>query len=147
MYEAEFVQMVVHGEALTSADGDGDDGAFPPTLFTFAKGDFVFGVPWLHIEDEFTLTRRLHTISTDWTISLLTNKATGLKLRLATDATAFSYDDLLTAETSRLRAAAAKRAKDEVLGLRKKKQKKEHQAKKTKTKQKRCMRKKKRCKE
>ena len=84
------------GETHASADRD-----FPVTLFNFAPGDTVHGMQWPHIEDELGVTRRLHAISTNWTISVLTNKATSSSGRLATHEIILLHKDLVAAEASR----------------------------------------------
>ena len=86
---------MVPSEASTDTD---TDGAFRPRLFTFAHGPYVLGMQWPRIEDELSITRQLQSISTSWRISVLTNAAPSLHTRFATEATAFSYEDLLAAE-------------------------------------------------
>ena len=104
----------------------GVDGTFPPTVFSFAHGQLtgLTAVPWPLIEDELSLAHQLYALSTKWTISVLKNAAPALQSRLATDATAVAYEDLVAAEALKKQAAAAKAAVDTVLGINVKKVKK-----------------------
>ena len=99
-----------------------------PIRLGFAPGDIVLGMRWPLIEDELTVTHRLHSVSLDWTISVVTSAACRRhNTRLATAAAAFSYHEVRAAEAARQeaarKAAETKKALQEQAKAEQKKQK------------------------
>ena len=104
-------------------DRNVSDGA---TLFIIASGSIEMEngpVVWPLIEDEMSITNRLHSISKRWAISVLTNAAPALDARIVTSETAISYEDLVAAEANKKALAAAKTAMDIAMGIKTKRTK------------------------
>ena len=94
VFEAEFWKLLPNTDDANASDG----GTFPPTIFTFAPGSKVFGLQWSLIEDDVSVTHRLHNFAREWTTSVLKNAAPSLGKRCATEATVLAYEDLRAAE-------------------------------------------------
>ena len=69
---------------------------------------------WPLIEDELSLTRKLHSLSKNWTITVFESASPSISTRFASDVDGkvFSYEELMQEEKERLdRAALARRIK------------------------------------
>ena len=66
-----------------------------PTPLTSADGKMLLGRRCPEITDELSLARLLHNVSNSWQIRILKNKTVSIGKRLAIEATALQYEELL----------------------------------------------------
>ena len=69
--------------------------------FKFAVGASTAGtMKWPLIQDELTLTRKLHSLSKNWTITVFESANPSISTRFASDVDAkvFSYEELMQEE-------------------------------------------------
>ena len=66
-----------------------------PTPLTFADGKMLLGRRCPEITDELSLARLLHNVSDSWQIRVLKNQTVSIGKRLAIEATALQYEELL----------------------------------------------------
>ena len=93
LFEAEFWRMLPADELRL------------PTPLTFADGKMLLGRRCPEITDELSLARLLHNVSDSWQIRVLKNKTVSIGKRLAIEATALQYEELLE---KRIRPKAVK---------------------------------------
>ena len=83
LFEAEFWRMLPADELRL------------PTTLIFADGKMLLGRRCPEITDELSLARLLHNVSNSWQIRILKNKTVSIGKRLAIEATALQYEELL----------------------------------------------------
>ena len=83
LFEAEFWRMLPADELRL------------PTPLTFADGKMLLGRRCPEITDEISIARLLHNVSDSWQIRVLKNKTVSIGKRLAIEATALQYEELL----------------------------------------------------
>ena len=88
LFEAEFWRMLPADELRL------------PTTLIFADGKMLLGRRCPEITDELSLARLLHNVSDSWQIRVLKNQTVSIGKRLAIEATALQYEELLEKKDS-----------------------------------------------